>query len=240
MEQLATDTGGQAIYTTNDVSAALSRDVHNSAQYYTLAYTTANNKTDGTFRRIEVKLAETKYKMAYRRGYYADAGSKVATETVADPLAPLLAEGLPDATQIVYRIRVTPDPQPAGAPRAGGNPKLSGAVTRYKVEFLIPTESLKFATSPGGTHEAKMRVAMVGYERDGKPANWTGGEMKLSLNDASFAKAQRTGIAAPMEIDLPQADVALATGIWDTNAQRAGTLQVTVNPDVDTETPGSH
>jgi hypothetical protein len=58
--------------------------------------------------------------------------------------------------------------------------------------------------------------------------NWTGGVMALSLSEAQYAKAQQTGIAAPMEIDLPEAELSLATGIWDVNTQRAGTLQVSV------------
>jgi hypothetical protein len=111
---------------------------------------------------------------------------------------------------------------------------------RYKVEFLIPAESVIFASTQNGTRDAKIRVAIVAYGRDGKPVNWTGGELALSLNEASYAKAQRTGIATPMEIDLPQAELSLATGIWDTNAQRAGTLRVAVNPKTDAiEMPAS-
>jgi hypothetical protein len=34
MDQLATDTGGRATYTTNDVSAALTRDIQDGAHYY--------------------------------------------------------------------------------------------------------------------------------------------------------------------------------------------------------------
>lgn len=230
MNLLATDTGGRAIYTTNDVAAALSRDVQDGAHYYTVVYTPSNEKMDGTFRRIEVKLAEGKYQLAYRRGYYADSGS-TAAQQASDPLAPLLAVGMPDATQIVYRIGVTPESQPtSAAARAGGNAKLAGPLTRYRVLFQIPRANMSFATMPSGTHDAKIRVAVVAYGRDGKPVNWAGGEMMLSLNEAQYAKAQQAGIAAPMEIDLPEAELSLATGIWDVSTQRAGTLRVSVSP----------
>jgi VWFA-related protein len=234
MDQLASDTGGHAIYTTNDVSAALTREIQDGEHYYTVAYTPSNEKLDGAFRRIEVKLAEGKYKLAYRRGYYADTGSTLPPPA-SDPLVPLLVHGMPDATQIVYRARLTAEPQPpATAERAGGNTKLGGRVTRYKVLFQIPRDSMSFTTSASGTtHEAKIRVDIVAYGRDGKPVNWTGGAMSLNLNDAQFVKAQQTGIAAPMEIDLPLAELSLATGIWDVNAQRAGTMQIPVNPTTD-------
>jgi hypothetical protein len=71
--------------------------------------------------------------------------------------------------------------------------------------------------------------------------NWTGGAMALSLSEAQYAKAQRTGIAAPMEIDLPETELSLATGIWDMNTKRAGTLQVSVTPKTDAlADPASH
>jgi len=233
MDQLATNTGGRAIYTTNDVSTALTRDIQDGSHYYTVAYTPSNEKMDGTFRRIEVKLAEGKYQLAYRRGYYADAGSAPA-KPASDPLAPLLAAGMPDATQIVYRLGVTPESQPASASaRAGGNAKLQGPLRRYRVLFQIPRDSMSFLSMPSGTHDAKIRVAVVAYGRDSKPVNWAGGEMALSLNEAQYTKAKQTGIAAPMEIDLPEAELSLSTGIWDIGAQRAGTLQVPVNPKTD-------
>jgi hypothetical protein len=46
----------------------------------------------------------------------------------------------------------------------------------------------------------------------------------------SMLRRKQTGIAAPMEIDLPEAELSLATGIWDMSTQRGGTLQVSVNP----------
>ncbi len=241
MDQLATDTGGRAIHTTNDVSAALTRDIQDGAHYYTISYTPSNEKMDGTFRRIEVKLNEGKYKLAYRRGYYADTGSAPA-QTASDPLAPLLSPGMPDATQIEYRIGVTAGSQTvSSAARAGGNAKLAGPLTRYKVLFQIPRDSLSFATMSSGTHDAKIRVAIVAYGRDSKPVNWTGGVMALSLTEAQFARALQSGIAAPMEIDLPEAELSLATGIWDINTQRAGTLQIAVNPKTDAlADPASH
>jgi VWFA-related protein len=233
MDQLATDTGGRAIYTTNDVAAALTHDIQDGAHYYTISYTPSNEKMDGTFRRIEVRLAEGKYKLAYRRGYYADTGSTPA-QPASDPLAPLLTPGMPNATQIVYRIGVAPESQSASiAARTGGNAKLAGPLTRYRVLFEIPRDSMSFATMPSGTHDAKIRVAIVAYGRDGKPLNWTGGVMALSLNEAQYIKAQQTGIAAPMEIDLPEGELSMSTGIWDVNTQRAGTLQIAVSPRTD-------
>ncbi len=231
MDQLAFDTGGQAVYITNNVATALTRDIQDGVHYYTVSYMPSNTKTDGSFRRIDVKLTEGKYKLAYRRGYYADSRSTPSSQPASDPLASLLAPGMPESTQIVYRMRVVPEGPPApGVARAGGNAKMSGPLTRCKMMFQIPADGIRLAKSDGGTYDARIRVAMVAYARDGKPANWTGGLMNLKLSEAQFAKAQQTGIAAPMEIDLPNAEVSLATGIFDMNTEKAGTMQIAVNP----------
>ncbi len=228
IEQLAIDTGGHANYSTNDMTAALLRDIDNAAHYYTLAYTPSNGKMDGKVRHIEVKITEGKYKLAYRRGYFADDLSEATAKPAADPLIPMMGQGLPDSTQILYRVRVTAVPtQPAaGAVTAGGNHKLTGHITRYKVELLIPSASLNLVAASDGTHEAKIEIALVAYGAGGAAVNWTGGAMNMSLNPASYATAQRTGIAAPIEIDLPDGDVLLATGVYDLNAQKAGTLEI--------------
>jgi VWFA-related protein len=228
MEQLAIDTGGHANYSTNNMTAALSRDIDNGAHYYTLAYTPSNGKMDGKVRRIEVKITEGKYKLAYRRGYFADDASAPTAKPAADPLISMMGHGLPDSTQILYRVRVTPvATQPtAGTVTAGGNHKLAGHITRYKVEFFIPAAGLNLVAASDGTHDAKIEIALVAYGAGGAAVNWTGGAMNMSLNPASYTTAQRTGIAAPIEIDLPDGDVSLATGVYDLNAQKAGTLEI--------------
>ena len=96
---------------------------------------------DGKYRRIEVKLNGGKYKLSYRRGYYADTAAKDAPDASssddaipnADPLRPMLARGMPSATQLLYGVRVLPaTPQPAStAPHSGGNTNLTVPLTRY-------------------------------------------------------------------------------------------------------------
>src|SRR6266851_3117355 len=64
---------------------------------------------DGKYRRIQVKLADGKSKLAYRRGYYADDAKQAKTrkeQPVSDPLLPLMKRDLPDFSQIIYKVRV--------------------------------------------------------------------------------------------------------------------------------------
>ena len=231
MDQLAADTGGQAFYTGNDLSRAVERATENGAHYYTLVYTPANTKLDGRFRSIEVRVSAGKYRLAYRRGYFADNAGAAQAKPVADPLPALLARGMPNSTQIVYQVRVLPEAaQPAqGAARAGGNSKLTGPVTRYKVDFAIQSSGIELTPAADGTHTGKIELELVAYNQNGNAANWTGGAMNLSLNAASYAKIVKDGMPAHLEIDLPGGDLSLAIGVYDWGSHRAGTLEIPVH-----------
>jgi len=89
MNQIASDTGGKAIYNTNDLNAATLRAVSDGSQYYTLAYAPTNPKLDGHYRKVEVKVPDSHYRLSYRRGYNADDALTTGAATETDPLRPL-------------------------------------------------------------------------------------------------------------------------------------------------------
>ena len=252
MEQIAADTGGEAIFNTNDLNGAVNHAIGNGAHYYTIVYTPTKKEMDGQFRHIQIKVSQGKYKLAYRRGYYADDSEKivnagnqlqnnsgtksgsatsqqVSLETTQ--LQPRLVRGMPSATQVLYAIRVQPaaqQPEPS-AKRAGSNARLTGPTTRYTADFLIDWKKVKLQLGPDGSHAGKVHVELLAYDRDGKALNWTGGTMILNLNAATYAEIQKTGIRAHAELDLPQTDVFLATGVYDLESGKAGTLEVPVD-----------
>jgi VWFA-related protein len=230
MKQLADDTGGKAFYNTNDLNAAMQRAIDDGSHYYTLVYSPTNKKMDGKYRRIEVKLTAGKYKLAYRRGYNADDTARAEAKPESDPLQPLLKFGLPGATQLLYGVRVVPAlPQPApNATRAGKNPKLTGPTTRYTVDFMIRWTDVKLEPTPQGTHRGTIQVGLIAYDRDGHAVNWAGGTQGMNLSPDVYASIQKSGIPAHMEIDLPNADVYLETGVYDWGTSKAGTLEIPI------------
>jgi hypothetical protein len=231
MEQLAADTGGKAFYNTNDLNAAMQHAIADGSNYYTLVYSPTNKKMDGSYRRIEIKLPEEKYKLAYRRGYNADADDSLALDTKADPdpLHSLMTPGLPASTQILYAVRAVPsDPQPpANSPRAGKNLKLTGATKRYRVDFLIHPSDVRLDSTSGGNRTGKLRVELLAYDREGHAVNWVGGTEIIDLTPDLYAKMRQAGIRAHFDIDVPaNSEVFLDTGVYDWGTGKAGTMEV--------------
>ena len=69
---LASDTGGKAIFDTNDLTLAARQAQRDMQSYYVLGYYSPDAHKDGHFRRVEVKLANKKAaSLDYRRGYFA-------------------------------------------------------------------------------------------------------------------------------------------------------------------------
>jgi VWFA-related protein len=227
MEDLAEGTGGQAFYNTNGLHEALARVINNGARYYTLTYKPTDKNMDGKFRRIRVKLINGKYNLAYRRGYYAeDAVAAPGQKPDADPLLPLMGRNFPDVAQIVYKVRVLPsDPQPPpNAPRAGSNTELKGPFTRYGVDFAVSARDLKLDPTPDGGRHGTIEVVLVAYDREGKPLNLAVSKSELALPPDAYASVLKLGLQMHKEIDVPQEDVYLRTGVYDMGSEAAGTL----------------
>jgi VWFA-related protein len=71
LDQIAQQTGGKAYYNTNGLKDVISEIVANGSSYYTLAYSTTNQKWEGQFRHIKLKLSRPGLRVQYRQGYYA-------------------------------------------------------------------------------------------------------------------------------------------------------------------------
>lgn len=230
MERLATETGGKAFFNTNDLNSATQKAIADGAHFYTLVYTPTNKRLDGSYRRIEVKVADSKCRVAFRHGYYADTGYLVSAQKAEpNPLHALMMRGMPNSTQVLYAARVVPsDPQPpANASRAGRNPKFKGPAIRYSIDFMIRWTDVKLDATADGLHAGKIDVELLAYDKEGNALNWTGATQVMNIKPDIFAAIQRSGIPAHVEIDLPSdKDVYLETGVYDLGSGKAGTMEV--------------
>jgi VWFA-related protein len=228
METLAEETGGRAFYNTNGLATAMAKAIDEGSHYYTLAYAPTNARTDGKYRRIEVKLSNRDYKLSYRRGYYADKPESpaVGDQSAEDPLIPLVGFGMPNFDQITYEIQANPlQPQPTpDARRAGLNSELKGPFTRYGVDLAVSLENFALDSAPDGVKYGRLEAILVAYDRAGKIVNISKRTSRLALPPQDFPTLQAKGLPLHLEIDVPPGDIYLRTGIYDLNSGNAGTL----------------
>ena len=230
METLAQETGGRAFYNTNALDAAMAKAIDEGSHYYTLAYAPTNNKSDGKYRRIEVKLSNRDYKLSYRRGYYADRPESPAAgeQSAEDPLIPLVGFGMPNFDQITYEIQASPlQPQPAqDARRAGLNTEWKGPFTRFGVDLSVSLQNFALDSASDGVKHGRLEVILVAYDRTGKIINISKRTSRLALPPKDLPTLQAKGLPLHLEIDVPPGDMYLRTGIYDLNSGNAGTLGI--------------
>ncbi len=249
MEEIARDTGGAAYINTNGLTDAVARVIDQGSYFYTITYTPTNTANDGKFRKIQIKLAqgEAGDKLAYRRGYYA-ADTKEAKADAAkpagDPLHPFMGPGMPNSTQIPMALRVQLIATQPGAAEpgkaaplqtrnqsppsklAGDNPDLKAPLTRYRVDFVVAASGLQLDPAPDGSRHGKLEITLLIYNREGQTLNWIVKNLDLDMDAARYAQVKANGVNFNLDIDVPNGGVILRSGVFDLNANFAGTLEI--------------
>ena len=229
MELLARDTGGKAFYNTNGLSEAMAQAIAEGSHFYTLTYAPTNASMDGKYRRIEVKMVDGNYKLAYRRGYYAENAKFAPTsdeKRKSDALLPLMGFGMPDFAQIMYKVRVQPMTTAPQTAQAGSIEELRQRPVRYGLDFAISPQDLRLETTADGVRHGGVEVTVIAYDREGKALGVVSKKSEIALKPDVYADLMRVGLQVHKEIDVPGGQVYLRTGVYDLNSSKAGTLGI--------------
>lgn len=230
---IAEQTGGRA-FVSNSLGQVMQTIQSETADFYTLSYVPSNSKMDGGFRKIAVEIPGAKYKLAYRRGYYAiDTGlpgnaldqRKVALAKYAeekkgdvDPLLPFMDLGMPQSDQILYEARVTPH---ASDPTATSEGKM-----RYGVDFTVDMKDLDLKLGPDGSHAGLLNITLLIYDRYGKVIDHQVHVAAVAIKPDAYALFQSRGVQLHADIATPKGNHWLRTGIYDQNSGKVGTLEI--------------
>jgi VWFA-related protein len=208
MEALAAATGGEAVASTNDMSGALARAIANGSHYYTISYAPTDSAVDGKFRRIDIRASDRKYRLAYRRGYYA-LNTAQEGESTKDPLVPLLQRGLPNSTEIPLRVYLQTSPDAS-----------------YGIEFNARLGAGSFHLTPNGDHAGEIRMEMVGYDRQGKVVKTAASAMALNFDPGRYSSILRAGTVGHVDFALPSEAESMTLGVFDTQTGKTGTVEI--------------
>jgi VWFA-related protein len=76
LKQLADETGGRAYFPfkVEDLDDSFRQINQELRSQYNIGYLSSNTKRDGTYRKVEIKIAEKGLRLSYRKGYYAPTG----------------------------------------------------------------------------------------------------------------------------------------------------------------------
>lgn len=243
MELVAQNTGGKAIYNTNDLKGALSGVIRNGDRYYTLAYDPTGVKQDGRFHKIEVKSAQPGYKLQYRHGYVAPDAKAAAKQKQPDKEQSTRAgtvfraemePGAPPSSEILFRIQtVMEEKQPSSDDAIkGDNPKVTKPVTRYVFGYTADVGHAQLVQTEDGIRHGLLMTMVIAYDQQGRPLNSVLNTMKLDLEPKVYADALKAGLPFYQELDIPAGEATARVGVYDVVSHRMGALEfpLTVRP----------
>ena len=151
---IAYATGGFLIKNTNDLGAALDRVEDDASQFYTLVYSPSNRNYDGAFRKIKVELAERKYHLRYRQGYWALPPGRAIMMT------PAAAQLLASVESGQHKPSFTPQLNAVLVPASDGHFGVSAAVSM--LGRLVRFDKME------DQHVARFNVLLIARDINGK------------------------------------------------------------------------
>lgn len=167
MHALAVDTGGKALFNTNDLTKAFSPALQETSVYYLLAWKPdAEAQKEKRFRNLEVKLINRPgLSVRVRKGYLdVDPETEVAAKPAASPTSTTTAPAkLRESIAAAYPERGLPILMSADYYDVAGK----GATLATAIQ--IPVEFLSFTPQPDGKHRATVDVNGVYYDDKGTP-----------------------------------------------------------------------
>jgi VWFA-related protein len=213
---LADETGGFAAVNSNDFSNAFNRIRDENSHYYLLGYYPSNERRDGRFRRIEVRLTKPGLQVRARKGYVAPRGkppAPAAAPTGKDKPTPLLREAM-DSPLPLSGLRLAV----SAAPFKGAAPNASVAVLLH-----ADGSSLKF-TEREGRFDGSLELSIVAVDHEGKIRNALRQKVDMPLRPQSRATVARTGVRVLSRIEIPAGRYQLRVAALDGGSQLAGSV----------------
>jgi VWFA-related protein len=103
LDTLSMDTGGKAFFDSNDFAPAFQQIQHDTEAYYILGFRSTNQRQDGSYRHLTVKVNRDDVKIEYRPGYYAGADFQhQKSEDREEALTEQMRSDLPATDVAVY------------------------------------------------------------------------------------------------------------------------------------------
>jgi VWFA-related protein len=215
LRTMANGTGGFAVTGGRDLAKQFDRIRTDNSHYYILGYYPANEKRDGKYRKIEVRLKRTGLTVDARKGYNAPKGDKAdapvveTKEGTSAPLREALLSALPTA----------------GLPIAVTAAPFRGTQGNASVLLMMqtPPGAVKFEEKLG-KYEGNLEVSFVAVNDIGKTVTGEHIDLAMPLKPGTYAAVTRVGLLVQSRVSLPPGRYVLRVGARDVLNGKVGAV----------------
>ena len=213
LQVLANETGGFASINRNDFAGAFDRVVRENSTYYMLGYYPTNDRRDGRFRRIEVRVKRPGLQVRSRRGYVAPRGRAL------NPRVPPAANPLDAAVGTAMNSPIPTTGIPLSVSAASFKGTAPNATVALAVEMRA--DAFKFAEKNGMLLD-RVEVAFSSVDAKGtvRPGQKHVLTMEMSATTAQLARER--GFRVVSEVALPAGRYQLRVAAAEEGANQSG------------------
>lgn len=211
MVRIADGTGGRPLYNTNDMAASIRKAVDDSRVSYLLGYYPTNDKWDGRFRELSIKLARPGVHLRYKTGYYA-----VPANPENDKRNELLtADAIRSPLQMIdLGLEVHADAVS------------SSAVEReLKVDVRVDPFAMRFMKD-GDRWTDGIEVVWVGLTPDGRILSRDKDSIDLHPEQSGYDEIQHAGLSFTEHIHVGNDSTELRLIVRDRNTGSIGSVNI--------------
>ena len=214
---MSDETGGFAVVNRNDFSSAFQRIVDDNSSYYVMGYYSTNDKRDGRYRKIQVKLNDKPgLTVRARKGYAAARGKAPETKTTAakpDAASPELREAIESP------LPLTALPVAMTAAVFKG-PSQKGSVV---VSTFVPGSALPFVEKDG-MFRNDLEVQVIASDQNGKLFPSDRNTVNLNMKPDTANRVKASGFRVIQSVDLPPGRYQLRVAMSESNTRKAGSV----------------
>jgi VWFA-related protein len=213
---LSDDTGGFAVLNQNDFRNAFDRILQDNSSYYVLGYYPTNDKRDGRFRNVDVKVLKPGVTVRARKGYVAPATGKKTAAANERPgtTSPELRDALEGPIAL---SGLTLQAFPVALRGAGGKDAIVMAIE-------VNGRDVTFANAADGLFHADIELTSFATDVNGKVKDGTHDELKLNLKPQTHELVSATGFRVVRRIQVPPGRYQLRIGAREAGGGRVGTV----------------
>lgn len=209
MKELAARTGGRAYYNTNDLKSAIRDAVADARVTYTLGYYPSDEKFDGKFHDIKVKVNRPGVNVRYRKGYYDSPQQPQDEKRRKLELRDAVWSPL-DATGMGLVVQVTPSEQQSDP---------------LKLVVKINPKDLHLEELDG-KYAGRLDVLFVQKDERGKEYSGVDDTINMRLEPATYQKVSAEGIVYTKQVARAAPATQLRVVVRDAASGAIGSVSV--------------
>ena len=208
---LATTTGGFALSSSNSFDKAFERIVQENSTYYVLGFSSTNERRDGRYRKLDVRVKRPGLVVRGRAGYMAP----LRNERIPDPPKPSTSVSLPVAEALRSTVAVN------GLPMRVFAAPFKGASRDATVVMAVEVDATQLGlVEKDGTHVGALEVSYFSTDMKNKFYPGQTQTARLTLRPDTYEQVMKTGVRMLVETTFPPGryQMRIAAGNRDTKA----------------------